>query len=103
VYGVSIGAVTAVNKALVADNAPKEARGAAMGVFQVITGVATLIASPAIGYVWDRWGAATAFDLGAGLALLAALLIPLSGRVEEGDLDSSDLGAEARNFGVQFF
>ncbi len=88
IYGVSIGAVTAVNKALVADNAPKAARGSAMGVFQVVTGVATLIASPAMGYVWDRWGPRVAFDLGAGLALLAALLIPVLGALKKPALAS---------------
>lgn len=79
IYGISIGATTAVNKALVADLSPKEARGSAMGVFQVVTGVATLIASPVTGWVWDRYGAAASFNLCAGLALLAALLIPLTG------------------------
>jgi MFS family permease len=85
VYGVSIGAVTAVNKALVADLAPKEARGSAMGIFQMVMGLATLISSPIVGWVWDKYGAATAFDLGAGLALLAALLIPLTGAFRKTD------------------
>jgi MFS family permease len=79
IYGISIGAVTAVNKALVADYAPKNARGTAMGIFQMATGVATLISSPIMGWVWDRFHAQAAFDLGAGLALLSALLIPLTG------------------------
>jgi MFS family permease len=79
IYGLSIGAVTAVNKALVADLAPKGARGSAIGIFQMVTGVATLVASPVMGIVWDHYGAAAAFDMCAVLALLAAFLIPLTG------------------------
>lgn len=78
VYGISIGAITGVNKALVADVAPKRFRGTAMGIFQMATGVATLVANPAVGWVWDRFGASAAFNLGAGLALLAVVLIPLT-------------------------
>ena len=79
IYGVSIGAVTAVNKALIADLAPKDRRGAAIGVFQFVTGVATLVASPLMGYVWDRYGEAAAFDMCAVFALIAAVLIPVTG------------------------
>jgi MFS family permease len=82
VYGISIGAITGVNKALVADVAPKRFRGTAMGIFQMATGVATLVANPAVGWVWDRFGAAAAFNLGAGLAVLAVLLIPLTRSME---------------------
>ena len=81
VYGVSIGAVTAVNKALIADQAPKSAKGTAIGIFQLVTGVATLIASPIMGWLWDRYGAPAAFDFCAGFALLAALLIPLTAKM----------------------
>jgi MFS family permease len=84
IYGVSIGGVTAVNKALIADLAPKGSRGAAIGIFQAVTGVATLIASPIMGFVWDKYGAAAAFDFCAGFALLAALLIPLTGTIKFG-------------------
>ncbi len=79
IYGISIGAITAVNKALIADLAPKHARGTAIGIFQVTTGLATLFASPAMGWIWDKYGEAAAFDLCAGFALLAALLIPMTG------------------------
>jgi MFS family permease len=82
-YGISIGTVTAVNKALVADLSPPEFKGSAMGVFQVATGVATLIASPIVGLVWDRFGAGGAFQLGAAFALIAVVLIPLTGALKK--------------------
>lgn len=82
VYGISIGAITGVNKALVADVAPKKFRGTAMGIFQMATGVATLIANPLIGKVWDLYGASSAFNLGAAFALLAVILIPLTKPME---------------------
>ena len=79
IYGISIGAVTAVNKALIADIAPKDGRGTAIGVFQVVTGFATLAASPLMGWIWDKYGPTAAFDFSAAFALLAALLIPITG------------------------
>lgn len=82
VYGVAIGIETAVNKALVADLAPKSMRGSAMGIFHMVSGLAILIANPLTGWVWDRYGPAKAFQLGAGLAILAAALIPLTGALK---------------------
>jgi hypothetical protein len=40
-------------------------------------GIAALPASIVFGVVWERWSAGTAFWLGAGLALLAAVALPL--------------------------
>jgi len=86
IYGISIGAVTAVNKALVAELAPKEAKGSAIGIFQMVTGVAVLISSPVMGIVWDRYGPAAAFDVCSGLALLAAFLIFATGGLRRKEL-----------------
>jgi len=86
IYGISIGAVTAVNKALVAELAPKETKGSAIGIFQMVTGVAVLISSPVMGIVWDRYGPAAAFDVCSGLALLAAFLIFATGGLRRKEL-----------------
>ena len=60
-----------VGKALISDHAPREARGAAMGLFYALTGLTTLVASLLAGLLWDRSGPGAAFMLGAGLAILA--------------------------------
>jgi MFS family permease len=73
VYGLYFGLTEGVEKALVADLVPKDRRGAAFGWYNLAIGVGALPASLLFGALWDRWGSATAFDLGALLALAAAV------------------------------
>ena len=77
-YGVYIGISQGVSKALVSDHAPKEAKGTAMGIFNLLTGVAALGASGLTGVLWDRYGFALAFQVSAGLAVLALVFVPVS-------------------------
>jgi len=76
-YGIYMALTDGVGKALIADHAPKERRGAAMGIFYMANGLVTLIASVAAGMLWDRVGPGATFGLGAGLAALAVVLIPV--------------------------
>ncbi len=64
---------------LVAERAPPELRGSAFGVFNLLTGLATLVASVLAGVLWDWRGPGATFLVGAGLAAVAALMIPLAG------------------------
>ena len=73
VYGLYFGLTEGVEKALVADLAPPERRGAAFGWYNLAIGIGALPASVIFGVVWDRFGAATAFELGAALAITAAV------------------------------
>jgi MFS family permease len=75
VYGVYMGLTDGVGKALIADHAPSERRGAAMGIFYAATGATTLVASLLVGVVWDGSGAPAAFLIGAGFALLALIAL----------------------------
>lgn len=75
VYGVYFGLTEGVQKALVADLVPAAARGRAFGWYNVALGLGALPASLVFGAVWDRWGAPTAFTLGAAIAASAALLL----------------------------
>lgn len=77
VYGLYFGFTEGTQKALVADLAPASRRGAAFGWFNAAVGIAALPASAVFGLVWDRWGAASAFAMGAGIASLALLLFAL--------------------------
>lgn len=71
IYGLSTALTEGVGKALIADYAPRERRGTALGLFACITGITTLGASLIAGLVWDRYGPAPAFLIGAGFALAA--------------------------------
>ena len=76
-YGVYMAFTDGVGKALIADYAPRESRGAAMGLFYALTGLTTLGASLLAGAVWDRSGSTLALLIGAGCAILALGALPL--------------------------
>jgi len=59
----------------VADLAPADRRGFGFGIYNAVTGVGALAASLVFGLVWDTFGTAAAFGLGASLALLATMLL----------------------------
>jgi MFS family permease len=78
VYGLYVGFTQGVSKALIADHSPKELKGTAMGVYYFVTGFATLAASLMTGLLWDHYSPALAFQVCAGLAVLSAVLVPLT-------------------------
>ena len=78
-WGVHMAATQGLLAAMVADTAPPELRGTAFGMFNLASGVSMLIASVLAGLLWDRFGAQATFYAGAGLALLAMLLIVRNG------------------------
>lgn len=77
-YGLFFGLAEAPEKALVARLAPPGAGGRAFGAYHFAVGVAALPASILFGLAWEGLGARAAFLLGAGVALLAAALLPLA-------------------------
>jgi MFS family permease len=85
-YGLFYGLTEGTEKALLADMVPAEQRGRAFGWYHCAIGIGALPASLLFGWLWQRFGVAAAFDLGAGLAALAALLlwllVPAPGRVD---------------------
>jgi MFS family permease len=78
VYGLHFALVGGAQKALVADLVPAEARARGFGLYHMCVGLAALPASLLFGLLYQRLGAATAFLTGAGLALGAVVLLPLS-------------------------
>lgn len=74
-WGVHLALTQGLLSKLVADHAPSELRGSAFGLFNLLTGVAMLLASVTAGLVWDRFGASATFITGGGFALLAAGLV----------------------------
>ena len=75
VYGIYFGLTEGVEKALVADFAPVHLRGSAFGLYHLIIGVGAFPASLLFGYMWQQLGSAAAFGMGAGLALLASVML----------------------------
>lgn len=73
VYGLHFGMTEGVEKALVADLVPAARRGAAYGWYNLTIGLGALPASLLFGLIWSRYGAASAFALGATLALTASV------------------------------
>ena len=57
------------------DLVPVSVRGAALGWYNGVTGLAALPASILFGLVWQSFGAPAAFMLGCVLAGMAALLL----------------------------
>jgi MFS family permease len=75
VYGVYFGLTEGVEKALVADLAAVDERGAAFGWYHLVVGLGALPASALFGAMWQWRGPAAAFNLGASLALLAGVAL----------------------------
>jgi MFS family permease len=62
---------------MVADTAPADLRGTAYGFFNLVSGMAMLVASLLAGWLWDRYGPAQTFVAGGFFCAvaLAALLL----------------------------
>ena len=74
-YGIYFGLTEGVEKALVADIAPAHLRGSAFGLYHLTVGIGAFPASLVFGLMWERLGAAAAFSMGAGLALLSSVML----------------------------
>jgi MFS family permease len=63
---------------LVADTAPAELRGTAFGMFNLVTGLATLTASVVASALWEIAGPRATFLAGAAFAAVATIAIPIA-------------------------
>lgn len=77
-WGLHMGATQGLLTAFVADAAPRRLRGTAIGFYNLVTGVALLIASTIAGVLWTGIGPATTFLFGAGFATVALLILPFA-------------------------
>jgi MFS family permease len=78
-YAMFYALTEPAEKTLVANLVGQESRGLAYGWFNCAIGIATLPASLVFGALYERCSALTAFGFGAGLALLAALILAAVG------------------------
>jgi MFS family permease len=78
-YGIYFGLSEPSEKSLVADIVPLNLRGSAFGYYHFVSGLGALPASLLFGFLWHVFSAQAAFFAGAALAMLAAVLLQISG------------------------
>ncbi|MHA6823557.1 MFS transporter [Ralstonia pseudosolanacearum] len=74
-WGVHMGITQGLLATMVADTAPADLRGTAYGAFNLVSGIAMLVASALAGWLWDAHGAAATFHAGAVFCGLALVLL----------------------------
>ena len=77
IYGAYTAMIAGVERAFVAEISPPELKGTMLGLHSTVAGIALLPASVIAGFLWSAFGAAVPFVFGAGLSLIAALLLIL--------------------------
>ena len=85
-WGVHMGMTQGLLATMVAEVAPADLRGTAFGFFNLMSGLALLVASIVAGFVWDRYGASATFYAGAVFCMLA--LAGLAMRRKGGDVNT---------------
>jgi MFS family permease len=83
-WGLHMGLTQGLLASLIADTAPADLRGTAFGLFNLITGAATLAASVIAGALWDAVGPTATFVAGAVFTLLALAALPAVRRPVKG-------------------
>jgi MFS family permease len=76
-WGLHMGLTQGLLAALVADTAPAALRGTAFGMFNLVAGLAMLVASILAGALWDQTGPRGTFLAGAGFTAVALLALAL--------------------------
>jgi MFS family permease len=74
-WGLHMAMTQGLLATMVADTSPDDLRGTAYGFFNLVSGIALLVASGVAGLLWDRYGAQATFLTGAGLTAAALLLL----------------------------
>lgn len=74
-WGLHMGMTQGLLATMVADTAPADLRGTAYGLFNLMSGIAMLIASVIAGILWDQLGADFTFYAGAAFCILVLLII----------------------------
>jgi MFS family permease len=74
-WGIHMGITQGLLATMVADTAPVDLRGTAFGLFNLVSGIALLIASVVAGLLWDQLGASFTFYAGAGFCIIALVAL----------------------------
>jgi MFS family permease len=76
-WGLHMAMTQGLLATMVADAAPADLRGTAFGMFNLVCGLAMLLASALAGLLWDHWGAPITFTMGAVFSAAALALLAL--------------------------
>jgi len=79
-WGLHMAMTQGLLATMVADTAPADLRGTAYGFFNLLSGLAMLLASALAGWLWDQWGASFTFLTGIVFSALALGLLLLRPR-----------------------
>ena len=75
-WGLHMAMTQGLLAAMIAGTAPEALRGTAYGLFNLVSGIAMLVASVLAGLLWDRLGATFTFVAGAAFATMALAALP---------------------------
>lgn len=74
-WGVHMGMTQGLLAAMVAHTSPADLRGTGFGMFNLVSGLAMLLASVLAGWLWDAMGSAYTFYAGAAFCCLTLVLM----------------------------
>ena len=74
-WGLHMGITQGLLATMVATTAPADLRGTAYGFFNLMSGMALLLASAIAGLLWDQFGAEATFLAGAAIATVSLGLL----------------------------
>jgi len=77
-WGVHMGMTQGLLAAMVAHTAPAHLRGTAFGMFNLVSGVALLLASLGAGMLWELFGSASTFYAGAIVCVVTLIGMQLA-------------------------
>ena len=77
-WGLHMGFTEGVFAAMVANSAPKDLRGSAFGIFNLLRGLVLLVASVAAGVLWEKVGPQATFGFGSALAVATVVALWLA-------------------------
>jgi MFS family permease len=80
-WGLHMGFTQGLLSTLVADTAPPELRGTAFGIFNLLGGLAVLLASVIAGALWDAVGPQGTFLFGGVLTVIALAALAATRRI----------------------
>ena len=89
-WGLHMGATQGLLSTLVVDAAPADLRGTALGMYNLITGIALLLASVLAGWLWTTLGPAATFLVGA--AFIGIAVLGVASWQPSHEADTSNLG-----------
>jgi MFS family permease len=82
-WGLHMAITQGLLATMVADASPPDLRGTAFGFFNLVSGIAMLVASVLAGSLWDSLGAQSTFQAGAAFCALALAAIALRPRIAD--------------------